>query len=193
MIFDYFFGKYRPTKINTEIAEDVCIVGGLQAKGTVRVDGRITGNVEIMEGALIVGSEGRIDGNISAYQVLIGGTVNGNVHAEDEVEVTAEGRLHGDVTAQALIIDEKAHFKGQSNVETVEEEDLAKAEDAESSEAKPETKENETEPSEISDTQAKEIDADAIEREMETEGTQEEEDDTADAVLADAVGEKNRE
>ncbi|MBI3560554.1 MAG: polymer-forming cytoskeletal protein [Gammaproteobacteria bacterium] len=79
---------------NTEIRGDVVFNGGLH------VDGKIKGNVLANEGGesvLTLSNKGRIEGEVNVPNVVINGTVVGDVHALSHVELAAEARVHGNV------------------------------------------------------------------------------------------------
>ena len=79
---------------NTEIRGDVVFSGGLH------VDGKIKGNViakEGVESVLTLSNKGRIEGEVKVPNVVVNGTVVGDVHALSHIELAAEARVHGNV------------------------------------------------------------------------------------------------
>lgn len=98
-------------KINSIIGLDTLFEGNLTTKDTTRVDGTIKGNVK-SEGTLIVGPNGKVDGNISAANIIVGGIIEGDLIALGKVEITSTGSIRGDITTKSLIIDENAVFQG---------------------------------------------------------------------------------
>jgi cytoskeletal protein CcmA (bactofilin family) len=89
--------------------------GQLNAKGTIRIDGRIEGNVSSEEG-VIVGEKGLVKGNISSKTALISGKVTGNVNASKRLEITPTGQLQGDMRTPRLVIAEGVIFKGNCDM-----------------------------------------------------------------------------
>ena len=89
--------------------------GKLRFDDTFRIEGELTGAVE-SEGALYVGDRGEIRGEIRVGQLYVSGFVDGVVQASERVEVAPGGRLHGEVTAPCLVIEEGAIFQGQSKM-----------------------------------------------------------------------------
>lgn len=79
---------------NTEIRGDVVFSGGLH------VDGRITGNV-ICEGdsgsVLTLSERGVIEGEVRVSRVVLNGTIVGDVHALEHIELAAQARVNGNV------------------------------------------------------------------------------------------------
>ena len=60
-------------------------------------------------------------GDINAAEILIAGTVYGNLLAENRIELTESGRVLGDLITKTLVIDEGASFKGNCTMEVMEE------------------------------------------------------------------------
>ncbi len=79
---------------NTEIRGDVVFSGGLH------VDGKIKGGVMAQQGEdslLTLSERGTIEGEVKVPNVVINGTVIGDVHATGHVELAAQARVHGNV------------------------------------------------------------------------------------------------
>lgn len=98
-------------RINSIIGPETVLEGNFKTKDTTRVEGTIRGDVT-SEGTLILSDKGKIYGNITAKNVIVGGAVEGNITVEDKIEITAMGSIKGDITTRSLIIDENAVFQG---------------------------------------------------------------------------------
>ncbi len=107
--------KSTEVKISTLIGQGCELSGDFTAKGSARIDGIIEGNVTV-EGNLLIGAGGSITGNVTAASVLIGGTVIGDVIAPEKAELTATGKVLGDITTKAIVIDENAIFQGKMDM-----------------------------------------------------------------------------
>ncbi len=101
-------------KVDTVIGANSMIKGDLHSRGTLRVDGTVEGNIRA-DASVIVGEKGVVKASIMASQVIIGGTVHGNVHGRERVEVLSTGRLYGDVTTAAskFVVAEGVVFEGR--------------------------------------------------------------------------------
>jgi len=97
--------------IDTLVGKNTSIEGALTAEGTVRVEGKLKGDVELT-GNLIVGEEGYIKGNIKADSVILSGIVEGNITVNNHLHITSCAKLTGDIDAKSIIIDEGAIFNG---------------------------------------------------------------------------------
>ena len=101
---------YRQS-ISTLISEGSVIDGSLHAKAFARIDGHIKGNVDIAEG-LILGKDGIIDGHVTTKELVVHGTVNGNITVS-AIEMAATGKVTGDITTSALSVETGATYNGR--------------------------------------------------------------------------------
>lgn len=108
------FGKKTSAEIKeieTIIGENTVFQGTIKSKGSIRIDGRLEGNI-VEASQVIVGTKGYIQGDINAHSVIIGGKVNGNVTAIDLIELQPGAQLLGDIHTSSLSIGEGAIFEG---------------------------------------------------------------------------------
>lgn len=107
--------KNKDTRINTIIGKGSECNGDFTAEGSVRVDGVINGDVTV-SGTLIVGTTGSINGDINAAAAVVGGEVYGNLTITEKTELTSTARIIGNITTLLIVIDEKAVFQGNCNM-----------------------------------------------------------------------------
>jgi cytoskeletal protein CcmA (bactofilin family) len=91
--------------------------GELNFEDTFRVDGKLTGKVS-SKGDLVVGERGVVDGEISVSRVYVSGTLKGKVKAAQRIEITAGGRLLGDIQTPTLVIEEGGFYEGHCTMES---------------------------------------------------------------------------
>lgn len=106
--------------INTIIGDKSKIEGVLHASESTRVDGLLQGKI-LSESSVIIGENGLIRGDIHAVEILVAGTVYGNLTAKERIEITEAGTILGDLVTKTLVIDEGASFKGNCTMEVMEE------------------------------------------------------------------------
>lgn len=99
----------------TLISEEAHFHGVLSAKGSLRVEGVIEGDVTDAV-RVEVGPRGKIKGNIAAESLILAGAVEGDVVAAHSVELFAQSRLIGDVRTPKLKIEEGAVFEGYASM-----------------------------------------------------------------------------
>jgi cytoskeletal protein CcmA (bactofilin family) len=90
--------------------------GKLTFEGTVRIDGKLKGQV-FSDDVLIVGEGAYVEAEIDIGEVIIQGTVVGNIRASRGIEIHAPGRVKGDLTTPSLQIDKGVIFEGRSFME----------------------------------------------------------------------------
>jgi cytoskeletal protein CcmA (bactofilin family) len=90
--------------------------GKLTFEGTVRIDGKLKGQV-FSDDILIIGEGAYVEAEIDIGEVIIQGTVVGNIRASRGIEIHAPGRVKGDLTTPSLQIDKGVVFEGRSFME----------------------------------------------------------------------------
>ncbi len=96
--------------ISTLISEGCILDGNLKAPAFARIDGQVTGDVMIDEG-LIIGEKGSIRGNVTTKEMVVYGTVTGDVQATS-VEIRSTGKITGDIRTQTLGVEQGAVYDG---------------------------------------------------------------------------------
>ncbi len=107
------FRKNSP-KIETILGHGTQIKWELAVQGTLRVDGVLEGDVRA--DCVIVGESGRIKGNVRSRAMVVGGGVEGNITADEVVELQRNARVFGEIRAGKLSVSEGAIFDGQSRM-----------------------------------------------------------------------------
>ncbi len=87
------------------------IVGDIKSNGDVRIDGILTGNISI-NGKLVVGSTGKIEGNILCQNADISGEINGKINVSELLILKASAKLLGDIITGKISIEPSATFTG---------------------------------------------------------------------------------
>lgn len=107
---------------NTGYASDINLInvstvieGKITSKGSIRIDGKLTGTMTA-EGGLVVGTTGEISGDISAKSLVSGGKIQGKVIIQDRTVLEATSNFTGELFTQKLIIEEGAIFDGQCSM-----------------------------------------------------------------------------
>ena len=113
--------KKRPDvgKVDSLIGNKTFFEGKIRADGGIRIDGAVKGSVEC-QGILVVGGRGKIEADIVADSVIIGGEIVGNILAKDRLEITSKAKVRGDIVTSHLIIDEGVTFEGSCHMLTEE-------------------------------------------------------------------------
>lgn len=95
----------------TLIGEGVRVEGNFFIPTPTRVDGVIKGNLT-GDSALVIGEKGWIEGTVCATEVLLLGTIEGNVEAK-RLEMKKGSRMIGDILVDDLITEVGCTFNGK--------------------------------------------------------------------------------
>ena len=82
-------------------------------EGTLRVDAYLAGTIHSADGKLILQTGGTIDGDVFVREAIINGTVRGDVHGTQRVELGSSARVIGDIKTAQLLIQPGATFQGR--------------------------------------------------------------------------------
>jgi len=99
------------------IGKSIVIRGELSGHEDLTIEGTVEGKIELKEHHLIVGTTGKIQAEVFAKTVNIQGEVQGNVRAEDRIEIATSGTVKGDLVAPRIIIADGARFKGSVDMD----------------------------------------------------------------------------
>ena len=92
-------------RIDSLIGAGTVVSGDVTFSGGLRIDGRVQGNVVAANGepsTLVISEQAKIDGEIRVSHMVINGTVNGPLVANDYLELQPKARIVGDVTYKTL-------------------------------------------------------------------------------------------
>ena len=105
--------------VTTLITSGCYFQGKLYCKNDSRIGGRVEGQ-SISEGLLIIEEGGFISADIKADEVVVHGTVKGELQASGKVDLHKTSRFEGDITTPTLVIQEGAKFNGRCFMSTSE-------------------------------------------------------------------------
>src|SRR5690349_15033483 len=111
-------GKIEPESRggSATIGKAVKIVGQIYSKEELFVDGDLEGTLEALEHKLTVGPNGTVHASVKAREVVVLGTIQGNVEAADKIEIRKDAKLVGDIRTARIIIEDGAYFKGSIDI-----------------------------------------------------------------------------
>jgi cytoskeletal protein CcmA (bactofilin family) len=89
----------------TVLAPEDSVSGRLELKGTGQVLGSFSGQIDC-DGDLLIGPEARVEADIRGARITVAGLVKGNIIASNRLKITSTGRLEGDATVGALVVQE---------------------------------------------------------------------------------------
>src|SRR3954468_14693649 len=109
--------KHAPQgEITTLLGRGATFEGKLTFEGTVRIDGKFKGEV-FTDDTLVIGEGAHVEAECDVGEIIIQGTVVGNIKAKRSIEIHAPGRVKGDLHTPSLQIDKGVIFEGRSFME----------------------------------------------------------------------------
>jgi cytoskeletal protein CcmA (bactofilin family) len=102
----------RTVAPSTSVDASSEVEGRLRSKQTLRIDGRVKGEIEC-EKTVLVGETARVSASISADEVQIAGTVEGDIAARRKITLLRTAVVSGDLTTPGIVIEEGAKLKGR--------------------------------------------------------------------------------
>jgi cytoskeletal protein CcmA (bactofilin family) len=103
--------------IESLIGERTSFEGTLKSDGPIRLLGSIQGEIE-SKSIIIVEEKAHVTARLTAAQITVAGQVDGQIYCEGRVEIRPTGRVTGEISAGALIVQEGAYFDGNSKMAT---------------------------------------------------------------------------
>jgi len=99
----------------TLLAKGVVLTGEIHVEGTVRIDGRLDGEIQT-KGQVIIGEDGLVQGTITAGTVISSGRIKAKVTAIERVQLLKTATLIGEVHTPVLIMEEGARIQGVTDM-----------------------------------------------------------------------------
>ena len=97
------------------IGSSMYIKGEIRLREELLVDGEVEGQLE-SESLLTVGPNGKVRANIKAREVVIFGSVRGDVEVTEKIAIRGQGSLIGNIKTYGISIDDGAYFKGSVDI-----------------------------------------------------------------------------
>jgi cytoskeletal protein CcmA (bactofilin family) len=95
------------------IGKSVQIRGEVKGSEDLLVDGVVEGTITLTESRLTIGPNAKVQANVAARDVVVIGSLDGDITASGRVELRAGANLLGDIRAARLSIEENAIFSGK--------------------------------------------------------------------------------
>jgi len=98
------------------IGKSVMIKGQIYSREDLTIDGEVDGSVELQEHRLTVGPHGKLQAGVKAREIVVLGTIHGNVEASDKIDIRKDAKLVGDIKTARIVIEDGAYFKGSIDI-----------------------------------------------------------------------------
>ena len=97
------------------IASEVEISGTIITTGSIRIDGKLEGELQ-SGGDVVIGKSAQIEGNLDVNSISVEGTIEGNITAKDKIELKSTAKVQGDIKSKRLSVEDGVTFVGRSEV-----------------------------------------------------------------------------
>ena len=105
--------QQKKAGVDTVLGDDTTFVGKIESRGTLRVDGRVEGEITALD-TIIIGPSGIVKANIKAAAVSVSGQINGNIETTRKLELHPTAVVIGDIRTAvgALTVEAGAKIEG---------------------------------------------------------------------------------
>jgi cytoskeletal protein CcmA (bactofilin family) len=90
--------------------------GNIVSREDLTIDGEVEGTVELQEHRLTIGPNGKVLATVKAREVVVLGTLHGNVETRDRIHIRKDAKLVGDIRTARIEIEDGAYFKGNIDI-----------------------------------------------------------------------------
>ena len=101
----------QPAFEGTFFGPNVSIEGTVSGSESVLIEGFVKGNIKLT-GDLRIGTQARVEAKVHAKNVTIEGRLNGDVSADERVELVSSAKVDGNLKAPKIIVADGAQFRG---------------------------------------------------------------------------------
>jgi len=97
----------------SRISSGIRINGEISGDDDLYIDGQAEGQFHFPQSKVIVGPNGKVQANIEAREIVIEGTVKGDLKASAGVQLGGSSRVQGSLTTPRIAIDDGARLRGK--------------------------------------------------------------------------------
>ncbi len=98
------------------IGSSMVIRGEIDSAQDLYLDGQVSGILNVPNNRLTIGPNGKAEAGAKAREIVVMGSVNGDIEAIDKVTIKKGGRMIGDIRTAGIVIDDGAFFKGAVDI-----------------------------------------------------------------------------
>ena len=98
------------------LGKSVIVKGQIFSREDLTIDGEVEGTVELQEHRLTIGVNGKVRASVKARELVVLGTVHGDVETTDRIDIRKEAKLVGDIKTARIVIEDGAYFKGNIDI-----------------------------------------------------------------------------
>jgi cytoskeletal protein CcmA (bactofilin family) len=100
-----------PAPTHTVFGKSMKIIGEVTSDEELYLEGDLDGKLNLRN-RLTVGPNSKVNANIKAQEIVVFGTIKGNVESETRVSLRTGASIVGDIKTAGIVIEDGAYFKG---------------------------------------------------------------------------------
>jgi cytoskeletal protein CcmA (bactofilin family) len=104
-------------RATARLGSSLHVKGEVSGNEDLLIDGSLEGLVQLDERKVTIGATAKLTADIIAGEVIVYGSVKGNVHGKAKIEIKKDGSVNGDLTTAQIINEDGAYFKGSIEIE----------------------------------------------------------------------------
>jgi cytoskeletal protein CcmA (bactofilin family) len=102
-----------PGEATAIIGKSVQVRGEVKGNEDLIIEGLVEGTITMNEHRLTIGANARVTANVAARDVVVQGSLQGDIHAAGRVELRSGSHVSGDIRAARLSVEDNAVFSGK--------------------------------------------------------------------------------
>ena len=106
-----------PSGSTARLGATLHVKGEISGNEDLHSDGSVEGLVQLEDRKLTVGASAKLTADVVAREVVVYGSVKGNLRARDRIEIKKDGSVVGDLTTARIMIEDGAYFKGSIEID----------------------------------------------------------------------------
>ena len=114
-------------RATARLGSSLHVKGEISGNEDLLIDGSVEGLIQLDERKLTVGATAKVTADIIAREVVVYGSVKGNLRAKDRIEIKKDGSVNGDLTTARIMIEDGAYFKGSIEIDKTSEKEPSNA------------------------------------------------------------------
>jgi cytoskeletal protein CcmA (bactofilin family) len=101
----------QPARTTAFIGKTTRLRGEIYSEEELYLDGELEGSLEVRH-LLTIGPNGKVKANVKAKELVVRGSIQGDVEASDRISIMTGASIVGDVKTAGIVIEDGAYFKG---------------------------------------------------------------------------------
>ena len=110
-------GNVMPVGSGARLGASIRVKGEISGSEDLHIDGTVEGLVQLDGRKLTVGMAAKLTADVMAREIVVYGSVKGNLRATDKIEIKKDGSVIGDLTTARIMIEDGAYFKGSIEID----------------------------------------------------------------------------